>query len=218
MREIDCGRSIGRHLVEAEHFAMRDIGGEDSYLAALRTGDRQTFEQLCRECYPYVAHFLSLVIPEAPTEDACIDAFTAAWRHVAEVPRKIAALTWIFSIVYKQTHERAHVREAESHLYVNNRSSANRAEVPQIPRRSDPRDVLRELAWEPRVIAVLVYGMSFSMNTICRITGMTDREVTAHLDRARHRFRLRERPVCSSSHTLDSTAELSLQEQKTAEI
>jgi DNA-directed RNA polymerase specialized sigma24 family protein len=186
--------------VEAGHFAMRDIAGEESYLAALRMRDRQTFEQLCRECYPYVAHFLSLVIPVAATEDACVDAFTAAWRHVAEVPRKIAALTWIFSIVYKQTHERAHVREAEFHLYVNSRSTANQAEVPQIPRRSDPRDVLRELAWEPRVIAVLVYGMSFSMNTIRRITGLTDREVTAHLDRARHRFGLRAACLLQISH------------------
>src|ERR1700722_17022653 len=194
MREIDCRRSIGRHLVEAEHFAMRDIAGEDSYLAALRTLDRQTFEQLCRECYPHLAHFLSLVCAEAPTEDACIDALTTAWQHVAEVPRTIAPLTWIFSIVYKQTHERARVREAESHLYVNSRSSTNRADVPQILRRSDPRGVLRELAWEPRFIAVLVYGMSFSMNSICWITGMTDREVTAHLDCARHRFRLIERP------------------------
>ena len=212
------GEFEGHFRMQAEHFAIRDIAGEESYLAALRTRDRQTFEQLCRECYPYVAHFLSLVIPEAPTEDACIDAFTAAWRHVAEVPRQIAALTWMFSIVYKQAHERALVREAESHLYVNNRSSANPAEVPQIPRRSDPRDVLRDLAWEPRVIAVLVYGMRFSMNTICWITGMTDRDVTAHLDCARHCFRLTERPVCSSSHSLDCTVELSLPEQKTAEI
>jgi DNA-directed RNA polymerase specialized sigma24 family protein len=213
MREIDYGRP-GRHgPVEVEHSLVRAITEDESRLAALRTRDRQAFEELCRECYPSVTHFLSLVIPEVPTEDVCIDAFTKAWLHVEGSPRNIAAHTWMFSIVYRQAHERTGVREAVCLSSVTNRSDPNHPEMPRIPRLFDPRDVLRDLAWEPRVVAALVYGMCFSMNTICWITGMTDREVTEYLESARHRFRLRERSVRARAPILDSTVELIVHER-----
>jgi DNA-directed RNA polymerase specialized sigma24 family protein len=209
MRDLGVSGSISTRPAIVDVSALRAVAEHESQLNALRTRDRLAFEQLCRECYPSVTFFLSLVLPAAPTEELCIDAFIEAWLHVEEVPGTVSALTWMFSVAFRHAHERAFVRDAKT--------LAPAIRIEPAPATSgspfDVRALLQELPWEPRVIASLVYGMSFSKSAICWITGMTDRQVTEYLESARDRFRLLEQSAGLRSPLSDSTVEVTVSEQ-----
>jgi len=186
MREIDISRRVERSPADAKFPKYRGLTEGRCGFTAIRAGDRRVFEQFCRESYPHLAHFLSLVIPDEPIEEVCIDVYTKAWRSVAQSPRNYATLTLIISIGYREASSRILARQAGWPVMA--RSHRNRTGKSESTCQYD-RSGLAELGWKARVVAALVYGMRFSMETVCQITAMTDQEIDGHLSAALRRFR-----------------------------
>ncbi len=180
MRDVEFGRRLVRGRLDGD--SVRGVNKDRCPLVTLWAGDRQTFEQLCRECYPHLARFLSLVFPDEPIDDMCINVFAEAWRRAARFPRNYAALTWIIGVGYDEATLRFRRRQAESPVpEVVFRSNRNAMDNSTSTGACDPRCVLSGLEWEARVVTALVYGMRFSMEATCQVTAMTDREIHEHL-------------------------------------
>jgi DNA-directed RNA polymerase specialized sigma24 family protein len=156
-----------------------------------RVGDSEVLENLWRDYYPQLTHFLSLVIPAEPINEICIDVFAMAWGSAARSPRSHPTLTRIIRIAYHEATLRNLARQTADSLadegarLHGNRTCNSSPASPYAPRRA-----LGELRWEARVVAALVYGMGFSRETICQITSMTNQEVDEHLSAALYRLRI----------------------------
>jgi DNA-directed RNA polymerase specialized sigma24 family protein len=154
-------------------------------------GDSEVLENLWRDCYPQLTHFLSLVIPDEPIDEICIDVFAMAWGRAARSPRSHPTLTGIFRIAFHEATLRNLARQtADSLADGGARLPANLTCNSSAASPYGTRRALGTLSWEARVVAALVYGMGFSRETIRQITSMTNQEVGEHLSTALCRLRI----------------------------
>ena len=156
--------------------------------AGIQARNPDAFEQIYREYSGRVMNFLSLVEPRRSPLEACLDVFEELWHSAAAGTLPGPLSEWIFHLAYRILLERARSAEglsSERPPTVDSTCPAGATPNPRV----DARSAVGGLCWEQRVIVALVYGARLSLDSISRITAVTDKEITGHLSEARDRLR-----------------------------
>ncbi len=158
----------------------RSVASPDSgagWLAGIQARNQDALEKIYRRYNGEVIRFLSLVDPDQSPAEACLEVFERLWHGAAAAPPNDTLVDCIFHLAYQVVLERA--RSADP---------TGRAEPIPSPR-FDVRSLVEGLNREQRVIVALVYAIGLPLDSISRITTMTDKEIVGHLGKARDRLR-----------------------------
>src|SRR3954451_17910769 len=87
---------------------------DSGWLSGIQARDRDVLEKVYRTYSGQIFHFLSVVAPGQPAEEACLDVFEQLWQGAAESPPSYALADWLFCLAYRVLRKRGSADERYS--------------------------------------------------------------------------------------------------------
>lgn len=167
---------------------------EDAILAVLQ-GDREAFRPLVERYAPMARSFaLRLLGHSQDAEDACQEAFVAAFRFLSRFDRGTGRFsTWLLTIVRHRclNHVRREVRRTSqadvADVAEDSPSPFDMAVTNELERKLD--QALRQLSWEQRTAFVLLELQELTVAEAARVEDVSEGTIKSRASRARGRLR-----------------------------